>query len=335
MAARVTLLDVARHAGVSRATASYVVMGTGRVSEATRTRVRQSMAELGYVYHQGAASLRRQGTRNVGVIVTNIDRPFFGEVLIGLESTLTANGYMSLVASTRDDLTNQAHALRMLRENQVAALAIIPATGTGADLVEAVREWGVPAIYMTRRLRDFDVPYVGPDDVAGGRLAAEHLIGHGCATLAYAGGPEPVVSRWDRIQGMRQAIDAAAARVGFEEIRSASTGQGGLEVGRELAVRDVLPEGILCHNDAVAMGLDRALYDAGRREETRIIGYDDSAAAPLWKPALTSVATNAYRIGEFAGRSLLDVVTGAADAVPSQLEEPRLAVRESCGAHPS
>jgi len=122
MARSVTLIDVARHAGVSRSTASYVVTGTGRVSEETRERVRASMRELGYIYHQAAASLRRQGTRGIGVVVTNIDRPFFGEVLIGLESTLTEHGFMSLVASTRDDYERQTHVVRMLREHHVAAL---------------------------------------------------------------------------------------------------------------------------------------------------------------------------------------------------------------------
>lgn len=334
MSRRATLQDVARHAGVSRSTASYVVTGTGRVSEATRQRVRESMDALGYVYNQAAASLRRQSAQTVGVIVTNIDRPFFGELLIGLESTLTESGFMSLVVSTRDRLEHQARAMRMLREHHVAALAIIPATGSGQDLIDATHDWGIPTVFMTRYLRGHAEPYVGPDDVTGGYLAAGHLIEHGCRTLCYVGGPTGVTSRWDRIEGARRAIDEAGADVELTDITSDSTGQGGLETGQLLTRGRTMPEGIMCHNDAVAMGLERALFDAGRRGDVRVIGYDDVATTRFLMPSLTSVATNGHRLGERAARSLLRAVSHAESTVETYLETPRLAVRESCGDHP-
>ena len=334
MAKRVTLRDVASHAGVSRATASYVVMGTGRVSDATRARVRESMAALGYVYHQAAGSLRRRTAQAVGVIVTNIDRPFFGELLIGLESTLTESGYMPFVVSTRDNLEHQARAIRMLREHQVAALAMIPATGSGQPLVDAIDDWGVPTVFMTRYLRDHPMPYIGPDDVAGGHLAAAHLIEHGCRTLTYIGGPAEVVSRWDRIAGAKRAINESRLDVTLSDVTSESTGPGGYEVGCALARGDELADGIMCHNDAVAMGFERALHDTGYSKPVRVIGYDDVTATRYWVPALTSVATNGQRLGELAAQALLRAVDGDAP-VESFLETPRLAIRESCGDHAS
>ncbi|MEV1175867.1 LacI family DNA-binding transcriptional regulator [Nonomuraea sp. NPDC049784] len=333
MTGRVTLMDVARHAGVSRATASYVITGTGRVSTATRQRVFASMEALGYVYHQGAASLRRQTARTVGVVVPNIDRLFFGEVLIGLESTLTTSGYMSLMVSTRDNVDHQARAVRMLREHQVAALAIIPATGSGAGLIDHIHSWGAPTVFLTRYIAGFAEPYVGSDEVRGGYLAASHLIqSHQCRSIAYVGGPELGVARIDRLEGVRLAIGESNAEIGLTDSPSASTVEAGLAIGRTLVAGE-LPQGIMCHNDTVAMGLERALHDAGRVGETRVIGYDDVSAAQAWVPALTSVATNGRRLGEAAAEALFAVISGAEETVRSHVEPPRLIVRESCGEH--
>jgi LacI family transcriptional regulator len=291
------------------------------------------MEALGYVYHQGAASLRRQTARTVGVVVANIDRPFFGEVLIGLESTLTASGYMSLMVSTRDNVEHQARVVRMLREHQVAALAITPATGSGEELIDAIHSWGAPTVFLTRYLAGFVEPYVGSDEVKGGYLAATHLIqSHQCQSIAYVGGPDLGVARIGRLNGVRLAVADSGAEVSLTDITSASTVEGGLEAGRALAAGE-LPQGIMCHNDSVAMGLERALHDAGRVGETRVIGYDDVAAARVWVPSLTSIATNGRRLGETAAEALLAVISGAEATVRSYVEPPRLVVRESCGEH--
>lgn len=335
MSGRVTLMDVARHAGVSRTTASYVITGGGRVSSATRERVFAAMEALGYVYNQGAASLRRQNARTVGVIVPNIDRPFFGEVLIGVESTFTTSGYMSLMVSTRDKIDQQARLLRALREHQVAALAIIPATGSGEDLIDVIHSWNVPTVFLSRYIAGFAEPYVGSDEVRGGYLAANHLIqSHQCKSIAYIGGPEFGVARIDRLKGVRRAIAQAQTGVSLADVTSASTVEAGLQVGRGLAAGD-LPDGVVCHNDSIAMGVERALHDAGRAGKTRIIGYDDVAAARVWVPSLTSVATNGRLLGEIAAEALLAVISGQETTVRSRMEAPRLIVRESCGEHAS
>ncbi|NUO56199.1 MAG: LacI family DNA-binding transcriptional regulator [Hamadaea sp.] len=333
MGRRVTLIDVARHAGVSRTTASYVITGTGRVSTATRERVLASIETLGYVYNEGAASLRRKG-RTVGVIVPNIDRPFFGEVLIGVESTFTDSGYMSLMVSTRDQLDQQARLLRMLREHQVAALAIIPATGSGEDLVDAIHSWEVPTVFLSRYVAGATEPYVGSDEVRGGFLAADHLIrAHECRSIAYIGGPTFGVARIDRLDGVRRAIAESGADVTLTDVTTESTVAAGMRAGHELAAGE-LPDGVVCHNDSIAMGVARALYDEGLAGRTRIIGYDDVAAAQASVPSLTSVATNGRLLGETAAQALLAVISGREPTVRSNLAEPKLIVRESCGDHP-
>src|SRR5947199_5017941 len=168
--ARVTLRDVAVQAGVSRATASLVLRGTGRVSDETRERVFATMEELGYVYDRVAASLRNQHAGFVGVVITNISNPFFAELFKGLESELIAAGMVPLLASTGDDRGQQDRVLRMLREHQVAGLALVPATGSDAELLDRLNDWGVGHVLMTRYVDGAVATYIGGGDLPGGRV---------------------------------------------------------------------------------------------------------------------------------------------------------------------
>jgi LacI family transcriptional regulator len=333
MVGQITLKDVAAHAGVSRTTASYVVMGTGRVSQKTRDRVNQSIRTLGYVYNRGAASLRTQRSSTIGVIVTNISNPFFGELLVGLEAELTKAGFLSLVVATADDPLRQDELVTALREHQIAGLALVPASGTRREFLEQLKNWGIPHVLMTRYLDGVPAPYVGPDDVLGGKLAAEHLLGHGSRSFAYVGGPLKVLSRRDRINGVLSAL--AGHSLGPEalvDMPGETSGQGGLLLGEELLASGELPDAIICHSDSVAFGLYRALRIHGRTTDVRVIGYDDISGAALWEPPLTSIATHGEALGRSAARLLLDGIGGSQQpqATPA-FALPELVIRESCG----
>jgi len=344
----ITLKDVAAHAGVSRTTASNVITGSGRVSTETRERVHRSMRELGYVYNRGAASLRTLRTSTVGVVVTNIASPFFGELLVGLEAALTDAGFLSLVVATADDAGRQEALVAELREQRVAGLAIVPATGTSPAFLDGIREARIPHVLMTRFVEGADAPYVGPDDVAGGRLAAGHLLEHGARTFAYVGGPAQMRSRAQRIEGMRSALtEHGVPPSSVVDLPSPSTGQGGLWAGERLLERGGLPEAIVCHSDSVAFGLYRALRMRRRAGDVRVIGYDDVSTAALWEPPLTSVATHPELLGRAAAQQLVEqLVEGggpsftddrlAALALPGEderhrLYRPELRIRRSCG----
>lgn len=340
----ITLKDVAAHAGVSRTTASNVMSGGGRFSEETRERVHSAMRELGYVYNRGAASLRTQRTRTVGVVVTHIASPFHAELLVGLEAAFTAAGFLLLVATTADDPARQDVVVAELREQRIAALAIVPATGTPASFVERLAEARLPHVLMTRYLPGVAAPYVGPDDVLGGRLAAEHLLTHGSRTFAYVGGPATMVSRHNRRQGILLALHGT----GSEELRDVpggSTGAAGVLIGKQLLAAGPLPDAIICHSDSVAFGVYRALRSKGAADGVRIIGYDDVRSAALWEPPLTSVATYPIALGRAAAQLIVEQIGDdpelVADGPPtafrvladglSRVFDPKLVVRESCG----
>ncbi|NUP73929.1 MAG: LacI family DNA-binding transcriptional regulator [Sinomonas sp.] len=336
MAQAVTLKDVAAHAGVSRTTASNVLTGTGRVSTETRDRVHRAMREMGYVYNRGAASLRTQRTTTVGVIVTDIANPFFGELLVGLESALAEAGFRSLVVASSDDPVRQDELVAELREYQIAGLAIMPATRSGRSFLEGLEASRIPHVFVTKYLEGVSAPYVGPDDRLGGRLAAEHLLSHGCETFAFVGGLAGHLSRRDRIAGVRDALTEAGVDLGqLIDVESASSGAGGMLAGEQLVERGKLPEAIVCQSDGVAFGVYRALRVAGRASEVRVVGYDDVRTAALWEPPLTSVATRPERLGRAAAELLLEEIAEPSGRISERIFAPELVVRQSCGCHPT
>lgn len=334
MSEKVTLRDVAAHAGVSRATASLVLRGTGRVAPQTRERVLASMAELGYIYDQVAASLRTRHARVVGVVVTNIGNPNLAEVILGLEAEFRAAGYLPLLTVTRDDAAQQDQAVAALLEHKIAGLAMVPASGTDPALPERLTASGLGHVFVTRYVEGARSSFVGTDDVRGGELAGRHLVEHGCRRLAYLGGPAWMLSRHERLAGVRRAVAAAGLPEELTDLPSETSGGGGLTAGRQLLDRGgELPDGVVCHSDSVAFGLYRALRERGLGAGMRVIGYDDIPGAALWEPPLTSVAVGGRRLGQRAARLLLDRMTDPyADPVVHRAE-PELAVRRSCGCH--
>ncbi|MFH8248996.1 LacI family DNA-binding transcriptional regulator [Microbacterium sp. B2969] len=327
-----TLLDVAERAGVSRATASLVVRDTGRVSTATRERVRRAMSELGYVYDRAAAAMRSHSTRSIGVIVTHVGNPFFAELIGGFQEELQSLGYSCILTTSGDDVQQQQRALDELRSHKVAAVAFAPATGTGAEFTANLEHLELPFVMMTRQIRDNDpVPYVGPDDVAGGRLAAEHLLSHGARTFAYLGGASTVQSRADRRAGLAEAMSAAGLdTASVIDITSETSGRGGLRAAEQMLTQHDMPDAIMCHSDSVAFGVYRALRIRDLAASVRVTGYDDIATAELWEPPLTTVATHPAALGQRAARHLIDQLENDTNAGFLRVL-PTLRVRQSCG----
>lgn len=328
----ITLADVAAYAGVSRATASLVLRDTGRVSAATRQRVLNSMSDLGYIPDKTAAALRHHSTNTVGVVVTNLANPFFGELLRGFERAMGTANYTCLLTDTGDDADAQLATIQELRSHRVAGLAIIPASGTSPDTLIKLQGAGLPFTLMSRYVPDTEFPFVGADDALGGELVARHMIEiHGCKNLAYVGGPQRVLSRADRMAGVRRAmIDNGLDPESLIDIPSPTTGHGGLNATESLLASGSRPDTILAHSDGVAFGAYRALRKLGLANEIPVTGYDDVSTAELWEPPLTSVATHGEQLGRLAAEHLLSRLNGL-KTEPVLITKPALVVRESCG----
>jgi LacI family transcriptional regulator len=331
----VTLLEVARDSGVSRATASLVLRGSDLVADETRERVLASMRRLGYVYHRGAASLRTQHSQTVGLIVPDVTNPFFAEMTVGIEARLDQAQHVALLGNTAETLDKQERLLAMMQEYRADGVLLCPVTDTSAEAIAHLRQRRLPFVLFARYVDGVDADYVGADNIRGAEVAIEHLVSLGHQRIAFVGGPANSSARRDRLQGYRNALTRHGLPLDPTlQLTSPTTRQGGHQAICALLKHPEPPTAVLCYNDVVAFGVLLGLQANGRTpgRDVAVVGFDDIAEAALWQPALTTIAVSPRQIGEEAARLLLERVSAPDSAARQVILRTKLIVRESCGA---
>ncbi|HEY5893759.1 MAG TPA: LacI family DNA-binding transcriptional regulator [Chthoniobacterales bacterium] len=333
---RVTLLDIAADADVSRATVSLVIRNVPTVAEATRKRVLRSIHKLGYVYHRGAASLRRQQSHAVGLIISDITNPFFAEVLIAIDERLAAAGIVTLLGNTSESRAKEERLVRTMREFPADGILICPSPdGDTAKNSGALSSW-IPTVTFARRVPGLD--YAGVNNALGAELAVEHLYQIGHRRIAFVGGNPDTSSGRERIEGYRKAL----AALGLESdpalvVPSAATRRGGYDSTHALLKLKNPPTAACCFNDTVAFGAIEAIQSLGKKPgvDFGVIGFNNTPEAAQNVPGLTTVDTTPRQLGETAAELLLKRIEKPDAPVQTVILQPRLVIRESCGASQS
>jgi LacI family transcriptional regulator len=324
---RVTLVDIASDAGVSRATVSLVLRNVPSVAPSTRKRVLQSINRLGYVYHRGAANLRTQRSHAIGLIVSDITNPFFAEIIIAIEDWLGSAGLVTILGNTSENPEKQQRLLKSLSEYPADGILICPTRGSIPDAgILAGRL--PPVVAFTRPLNGVD--YAGVDNVAGSELAIDHLAALGHRHIAFIGGPSSVSSAQQRFIGYRQGIEKNG--IPFREdlfIEQAPNRKGGFQGLTAALTLSPAPTAAVCFNDVVALGAIEALRSSGKTpgRDFSIVGFNNIADAHFG--GLTTVDTSPAKIGEAAADLLLHRIKEPTAPVRQVILTPRLIVRES------
>ena len=330
--ARVTLMDVAQHCGVSRATVSLVLNDSPLVAAKTRDRVRQAMTELGYVYNRAAASLRTQHSDAIGVVLTNITNPYFAEFATGVQDVLTSSAAVPLLAVSGEDRELQHRLVKSLVERNVDGIVLIPAHGTTPnDLPDLL---GTPLVLMARRLNGMDVDYVGAQNRDGGYAAAEHLYSHGCRRIAFVGGYADSSARDERAAGVEEFLNEHGLTLNSDHSLVCEPARPqAREAVMWLLTEDPEVDGIVCFSDVVAFGVLDAIADMGRGigSDVCVIGFDDVHAAGLNRPSLSSVAVPARDTGRRAAQLVLERAAGSTESTVREEFPVKLEPRETCG----
>ncbi len=323
--------DVGRLAGVSHQTVSRVINGSRHVSPSTRARVIAAMDQLGYRPNSIARALATGRTRTVGVV--SFDTTLYGpaSTLFGIERAAHQAGYFVLVASLRAlDRVAVAEAVERLRVQGVEGiLAIVSEVEAAAALLEVRAD--VPLVAVEAG-PESGIPVVTVDQRSGARLATQHLLDLGHLTVHHITGPPASIEAGQRIVGWRETLEDAGAVVPTPVIGDWSA-RTGYHVGRRL-IRDPEVSAVFVANDQMALGLLRALHEAGRSipDQLSLVGFDDIPEATYFTPPLTTVRQD---FGEVGSRSLR-VLVGAIEAfntggaVPDgSVVAPELVVRAS------
>lgn len=331
---RVTLQQVAEHAGVSRATASLIVRGSTNISEATRNKVLESMRELGYVYDRVAANLRSQHSSTVGLVITEIDNPFFSELLVGVHQALDKDGYTVILGTTFDLKAKQDTLISTMLEYRVGGVILSPVSkSTSSETIERLRQWDIPVVLVAKDIPHANCDYVGIDNVVGGKMAVDHLIALGHKRIAFLGGPSESSAWRDRYQGYLLAHQEAGIEVDpCLRLEGPATREGGVEVLRKILQFPEPPTAVFCYNDVVSFGVMHGLKEAGLTPGTdlAVVGFDNIKEAAISNPSLTTIAATPELVGANAAELLHQRIRGLEDAPRRIILKPQLVVRESC-----
>ncbi|MGH9105692.1 MAG: LacI family DNA-binding transcriptional regulator [Acidimicrobiales bacterium] len=340
---RVTIREVARLARVSLGTVSNVLNNPAAVAPATRARVLEVIQATGFIRSTAAHQLRVGRSRTVGVVLLDIANPFFAEMVRGVERVLSEKGYVLMVCSSDDSPERERRYLRELEEHRVDGVLITP---VGPDLgsLAALAGRGVPTVLLDRDAGKLDLCSVTVDDVRGGELAANHLLGLGHDVVGFVNGPLTIRQCADRRAGARRAFRRARARgragragakgaVLWELPVDALTADRGEEAVSSLLAWSPRPTAVMCANDLLALGVLKGVTAAGLAvpADMAVVGYDDVAFASMLSPALTSVRQPKYDLGASAAELLLEETGTSGHEHRSVRFEPELVVRASSG----
>lgn len=328
---KATIYDIARVAGVSIATVSHVLSGKGRASAATRERVLAAVRELGYERSAIASALAGKNTHTIGLLVPDVDNPYFSEVVRGAEDAAFARGYSVLIGNTDHDRDKEAAYLRTLRVK--AMDGVIVATGTADPAVlSGMAQDGVRVALLSRQISGVPGPFVGVDNHAGGGAAAAHLLELGHRSIGVIVEPLSVQSAQDRLDGF---LARTAGAPGIQ-IHVAEEQGFGIRTG-ELATRALLEahavSAIFAGNDQLAVGALQAARACGLRvpADLSVMGFDDSAWARIAVPALTTIAQPMRDLGQAAADLVIDAIESGAPDESTVILPFSLVVRDSTG----
>lgn len=331
---RVKLDDVAKHAGVSRATASLVVRNSSKIPAETHERVRAAMKALGYIYNQSAGSLRSQKTKTLGMVIADISNPFYAQLASGIEWACHQQDYLTIFADSAEDGGRQRMIIERLIQHNVAGVFLSASGDHSADDLAALDAAGIPVIQIMRHVDWRNVPYVGPDNVAGIQLGIDHVVALGRKSIAFIGGPPGKSSSEERLQGFRKGMAKHKMKIRRNFIQSSPISRiEAMKVAMDLLSLPERPDAIICYNDLMALGAMLAMQRLGLTpgKQVALVGFDDIPESSLWTPSLTTISIDARNIGRLAARVLLDKIANPQRVLRHIIVEPKLVVRESCG----
>lgn len=329
----ITLLQVAKHAGVSRATASLVVRGSTKISESTRKKVLNSIKDLGYIYDRIAANLRSKSSSTVGLIIMDLANPFYSEVLIGIHQELTKCGQTVILGTTFNSYETQSRLLSTMLEHRVGGIILFAVPGSKSEIIEQILLWGIPVVLVGRKVPEANCDYVGVDNVIGGQLAVDHLIQKGHRRIAFLGGPSQITSWQERKQGYDNAQRQAGIPLDTSLVLEGPvTRESGVELIQQILRIPAPPTAVFCYNDIVALGAMMKLKEMGLipGRDIGIIGFDDIPEANLLSPKLTTISSFPQFMGIQAATLLHKRMEGLSIEPQSIILQPKLIVRESC-----
>lgn len=334
VARSVSIVDVARHAGVSVGTVSNVLNRPERVNPDMRARVQAVIRDLDFRPNPVAKSLRERRTMTIGLVLSDITTPFASVLARTVQAQAELAGYSVVFADTDESIERERTAVNGFEQNGVDGIILAPTPGDHhylADLVDA----GLPVIAVNRRPDVPSVPTVLTDHYGGAVAATRHLIDHGHTRIGVVTRSPIISSILDRHRGFEDAL--LDANLAFEPelvVEEEPSMQGGHRAAMRLLEREKGVTALMSFSTAMTLGCIIAFREASVRvpDELAFIGFDDATWSVAVSPPVTSVALKADVVGAQATRHLLEwIKTGNAPKEREFAVATELTIRQSCG----
>jgi len=332
----VTIADVAKLAGVSKATVSAVLNDRPGISHDTRIHVQDIVKKLNFRPNRLARSLSIRSTKSIGLVIKEIDNPFFAKVMKGVFDTCCKYEYTVLLGSSELSPSQEIRSIETLTSQRVDGLIISPLQGKDVDftyLLDLIKE-NYPFV-MLGTIKNYLTNVVEINNVEAAYTAVSYLIKLGHREIAYFAGPAYSAHSEDRLEGYKNAL--IDNRIPIPKAHIVATGsyiKNGYNAGKKMfSQKKDRPSAVLCYNDLVAIGLINALLELGIEipHEVSVIGFDDIDFCSSVKIPLTTIHIPAHEIGEKATELLFRQIHNRYQPLNEKIiVEAQLIERSSC-----
>ena len=300
----ISIRDVAKMANVSPSTVSRVMNGTANVNEEKRQRVLAVIKETGFKPNEAARTLYKKSAKIIGLILPNIQNPFFNEMAQAIEGEAYRRGYRLMLCNSDNNLEKEQNNIDLLKRMNADGIILLTNQGGIREFLEKCR---VPVVILDREVQaENQVACIRSDHYKGGWLAAEHLVQCGWKRIVNMRGEQSLSSARDRFEGYLDICRKYELVPRYVDCRYSF--REGVKKTEELLKLYPDVDGIIAGNDMVAMSVYKVLSKKGYRvpEDIQLIGYDNINLSELMTPELTTIAQPISKMGEISAKILID-----------------------------
>ena len=341
-----TVTDVAKAAKVSKATAARALGDYGSVSEAVRERVLQAAAELGYHPNALARSMNTGRSNTIGVLIGDIENPYFGLATRGISDTARSHGYDVILANTGESVDAEVDAVRILMDKRVDGLIVSPASARDTKHLEAAANAGRPIVLLDRRLPGLGLDTVEVNMRELSRRATEDLLEAGHRSVGFISTLEVQAERYargmelnmssvaDRIDGLLTAFDDAGLNFNTDWIRLNARGAEDIAFKvRQLLEMPDAPTAIVASDSVVGLSVLLAIRELGLSipQDVSFMMFDDLPWTSLISPPVSVISQPAHDMGIHAAQTLIARLEGVPLAQREHVLQGQVVRRQSVG----
>ncbi|MGF9713784.1 LacI family DNA-binding transcriptional regulator [Paenibacillus naphthalenovorans] len=321
---KLTIKDVAKHAGVSTATISRVLNGSGYVSEDVRRQVLASVKELNYRPNAIARSLKQEKSRSIGMILPDMSNPYFMTIARTIQQRLVAEGYRLLFMDSDENPDKEREALDALLSNRVEGL-LLAGTGGNKEQLRQLIGSGIPVVLVDRCVPGVSADLVMEDNRGPVRQAMEYLVSAGHRHIGMIHGPKTISTALERYEAAVRALQEAGFQVGEEYVYSGDfSRKSGKQAIQKLMKLPVPPTAVFSANNEMTFGLYLGLQEMGiGLDEVEVVSFGDLDFSSLFKHRLSVIMQHPESIGDSAAGILLDKLLHQKSAMENRIIIPQ------------